>query len=90
MWGSKRRFTFMLQLDVSAAAFFTGPTAHAKDGSDTAVPAGSDQEIVVTGTRASLGRALDLKRRTFSRYDDRLIQLYDTGRRVAVGLRANF
>lgn len=61
---SDRRSMFMLQLGVSAAALFTGTAAYAQQGSDAAAPAAGEQEIVVTGTRASLGRALDLKRET--------------------------
>ncbi len=47
----------------------------------------------ITPQLAVFGEVVNLTnkhRRTFSRYDERLIQLDDTGRRVAVGVRANF
>lgn len=60
-----RLVRFGLQVGVSAAAMLTSAAALAQtapqDGADVTA---QESEIVVTGTRASLGRALDLKRET--------------------------
>lgn len=53
-----------LLCSVSAASFLAGGAAFAQNA-----PAASESEIIVTGTRASLGRAVDLKRATIGVVD---------------------